>query len=131
MLTTSILDSIKKLLGIPEDHTEFDQDILIHINTAFATLKQLGVGPSQGFIVEGKEEQWVAFLGADGDSTFQMVKSFVYVTVRLAFDPPERSYHVTSLENQLTMLGWRLNSAREETEWRDPTVSPSSSVPLD
>lgn len=123
MLEQSILQSIKKLLGIPAEHTEFDTDILIHINTAFMTMKQLGVGPAAGFVVEGEEEQWVTFL-AGKPTDFQAVKTFVYLKVRSFFDPPQTSYHTTALENQLQQLEWRLNAAREETDWVDPNPVP-------
>lgn len=130
MLEESVLQSIKKLLGIPASHDEFDQDILTHINTAFATLKQLGVGPVEGFVVTGEEEQWVAFLGGK-PSDFQSAKTYVYLKVKSYFDQPTSSYHTNAVKEQLAELEWRLNSAREETEWHDPTPLPSSSALLD
>ncbi len=82
-METSILDSIKKLLGIPSEATEFDTDILIHINSVFSILTQLGVGPSSGFSIEDSSAEWSDFIG--DDARLSDVKSFVYLKTRLFY----------------------------------------------
>ena len=101
----SILVSIKKLLGIDAAYTAFDVDVIIHINTAFAVLNQLGVGPADGFMIEGEEEIWDDYIT---DNNFSMVKTFVYLKVRLAFDPPTSTALIESMNNMLNELTWRL-----------------------
>ena len=101
----SILTSIKKLLGIQEEYTVFDADIMIHINTAFAILNQLGVGPAEGFMIEGPDEVWDEYIE---DYNFAMVKSFIYIQVRLAFDPPTSTALLESMKRTLDELTWRL-----------------------
>ena len=81
----SILISIKKMLGIPEDYTAFDMDIIIHINSVFVTLYELGVGDSV-FSITGDTEIWKDVLGDSND--LQLIKTYIYLKVRLIFDPP-------------------------------------------
>lgn len=114
----SILKSTKKILGIADDYTVFDLDILTHINTAFSTLTQLGVGPSEGFMIEDEDAEWVDFLGED--LILNSVRSYVYLKVRQLFDPPQTSYLIAAMEKQIAELEWRLNTHREATEWTDP-----------
>ena len=116
----SILTSTKKILGISEDYTVFDLDIITHINTAFSTLTQLGVGPVDGFMIEGAGEVWTDFDPIDDDRQYNAVKSYIFLRVRLLFDPPTTSYLITATEKQIQELEWRLNTYREETEWVDP-----------
>ena len=101
----SILTSIKKLLGIQEEYTVFDVDIIIHINTAFAILNQLGIGPNEGFMIEGPNEIWDEYLE---DYNHTMVKSFIFIHVRLAFDPPTSAALLDSMKRTLDELTWRL-----------------------
>lgn len=101
----SILVSIKKLLGIDAAYSAFDADIIIHINTAFAVLSQLGVGPIEGFMIEGEDESWDEYITANN---FSMVKTFVYLKVRLAFDPPSSTALIESMQRTLDELTWRL-----------------------
>lgn len=101
----SILLSVKKLLGIDAAYTIFDPDIIIHINTAFAVLNQLGVGPSEGFMIEGENEVWDDYIM---DYNFLMAKTFVFLKVKLAFDPPSSIGLLESMERQLNELTWRL-----------------------
>jgi hypothetical protein len=114
----SILKSTKKILGIHEDYTEFDLDIMTHINSAFSTLTQLGVGPVDGFAIEDDTVVWSAFV--EDLKTKNSVKTYVYLKVRMLFDPPTLSYVITALENQIRELEWRMNVDREQTEWADP-----------
>lgn len=115
----SILNSTKKILGIAEAYTVFDLDIITHINTAFSTLTQLGVGPNTGFMIESDEAEWTDFIG--DDLQYNSVKSYVFLRVRFLFDPPSTSYLIAAYERQIQELEWRLNSYREETGWVDPT----------
>ena len=101
----SILSSIKKLLGIQESYEVFDTDIIIHINTAFAILNQLGIGPDEGFMIEGSDKSWDEF--AEGNKQ-KMAKSFIYIHVRLAFDPPSSTALLESMKRTLDELTWRL-----------------------
>jgi len=105
-MNDSILTSIKKLLGIPADYTHFDEDILTQINMAFSTLKQLGVGPEDGFTVEDKNDFWDDYM--DEGPTLNMVKTYIQLKVRQTFDPPTISAVLTSLESQIAELEWRL-----------------------
>ena len=114
----SILTSTKKILGIAEDYTVFDLDITTHINSAFSTLTQLGVGPAEGFMIEDATAVWTDFI-AD-DLQYNSVKSYVFLRVRQLFDPPTTSYLIAATERQIEELEWRLNAHREETGWVDP-----------
>ncbi len=104
----SILTSIKKLLGITEEYEHFDTDIIMHINSAFSVLTQLGVGPQKGFRIEDDGTEWSEFLL--DDFRLEMVKTYVYLKVRLAFDSTNLSSAVIeSLNRQISELEWRIN----------------------
>lgn len=122
-MENSILISTKKILGIAADYTEFDLDILTHINAAFSTLTQLGVGPVSGFMVEDDTAIWDDFL-ADDIESISSVKTYVYLRVRMLFDPPTTSFVIEALNKQIQELEWRLNVHREETAWVDPDPTP-------
>jgi len=106
-MESSILTSIKKLLGVDEGYTHFDPDITIHINSAFFNLNQLGVGPTVGFRIEDKEAEWSEFVGERLD--LESVKSYVYLKTRLVFDPPQTSFLIDAIKDQIKELEWRLN----------------------
>ena len=109
----SILTSIKKMLGITEEYTHFDTDIIIHINSAFMVLTQLGVGPLDGFIIEDETSSWNDFIQ---DSTkIEAVKTYIYMKVRLVFDPPTSSALIDAMERSIKEYEWRLNVAAETT----------------
>lgn len=114
----SILRSTKKILGIDPDYTVFDLDIITHINTAFSTLNQLGVGPVNGFAIEDDSAVWSDYIV--DQLKFNAVKTYVHLRVRLIFDPPTTSYLINAFEKQVEQLEWRLNISREETDWVDP-----------
>lgn len=105
----SILTSIKKLLGISEDYTQFDDDIIMHINTVFLNLTQLGVGPEEGFLIEDDVAEWEDFI--EDNAQLQAVKSYVYLKVKLLFDPPLSSSVIESMNRMIAELEWRLNVA--------------------
>lgn len=118
----SILKSVKKVLGIDASYTAFDLDILIHINSVFATLNQLGIGPESGFTIEDDTTLWAAFIGSD--KRLSSVKTYVYLKVRLLFDPPATSYLVDAFTKQALELEWRLNAYRESYAWTPPDGDP-------
>lgn len=125
----SILTSTKKILGVAEDYTAFDLDIITHINTAFSTLTQLGIGPVEGFMIEDADSEWEEFIG--DTSRFNMVRSYVFLKVRQLFDPPATSYLITAVEKQIEELEWRLNTNRETTEWVHPDPGRTVVIPID
>ena len=103
----SILTSIKKLLGITEEYDHFDPDIIMHINTALSTLTQLGVGPSEGFMIEDKTATWSDFI-SDKKEVIS-VKTYVYLKVKKVFDPPLSSIVMEAMNENIKELEWRLN----------------------
>lgn len=105
----SILTSIKKLLGIAKEYEHFDADIIMHINSVFMTLTQLGVGPPDGFSIADEDFTWDEFL--PDKKRLEAVKSYVYLKVRLMFDPPQNTGHIQAIERQIAELEWRLNVA--------------------
>ena len=106
----SILTSIKKLLGIAEEYEHFDNDIIMHINSVFMILTQLGVGPSTGFVITDSSASWDDFL-PEGGEKLQAVKTYMYMKVRLMFDPPTSSAVMESMNRMINELEWRLNVA--------------------
>lgn len=107
----SILTSVKKLLGITEEYTHFDADIIMHINSVFMILTQLGVGPSKGFRVEDSSSIWTDFVS--DDSLMESVKSYMGLKVRLLFDPPTSSAVMESMNRMISEFEWRLNVQAE------------------
>ena len=103
----SILTSIKKLLGITEEYENFDQDIIMHINSAFMILNQLGVGPKSGFSINDKSSTWNEFIPES--SNLEAVKTYVHLKVKLMFDPPLSSTVIEAIKSQINELEWRLN----------------------
>lgn len=107
----SILTSIKKLLGVAEDYKQFDSDIIMHINTVILNLTQLGIGPSTGFYIEDEYSEWGDFL--QDETKLQAVKSYIYLKVKLLFDPPLSGSVIESMNHMISELEWRLNVAAE------------------
>jgi hypothetical protein len=103
----SILNSIKKLLGIPKDYTNFDTDIIIHINTVFMTLNQLGVGPVNGFKIKDSNNLWSEYVNEDDD--LEAIKSYIYLKVKMIFDPSLNSTVLEAHKQLISELEWRLN----------------------
>ena len=119
-MTDSILDSVKKTLNLGSDYTPFDQDVIMHINSVFSTLNQLGIGPELGFMIEDKDAVWSDFLGTD--PRLNNVKSYMYLRVRLMFDPPTIGYLVEALKEQIKEFEWRINVQREGVAWVPPVI---------
>lgn len=107
----SILISIKKMLGIDEEYTHFDADIIMHINSVLMILNQLGVGPSGGFIIEDETSTWSDFIPDETPVQLEAVKSYIYLKVKLLFDPPLSSSVIESYNRQISEFEWRLNVA--------------------
>lgn len=102
----SILTSIKELLGIQQEDTNFDTDIIFHINTVIMTLRQIGVGPQEGFSIEDDETEWSDYI--DDITMIEAVKSYMFMKVKLMFDPPTGSVLDAYKEN-IKELEWRLS----------------------
>lgn len=107
MYTDSILDSVKKMLGITPEYDVFDLDIIMHINSAFFVLQQLGIGPSDGFKIEDESDVWSDFI--QDTQNIESVKSYVYLKVKMLFDPPLNSSVIEAVNRQIAELEWRLN----------------------
>ena len=110
----SILTSIKKLLGIAEEYTHFDADIVMCINNVFNMLTQLGVGPRTGFVIRDNVATWGDLLGTD--SRLEMVKGYVHQRVRIMFDPPQNASLAKIFQDEAKELEWRIMIAADQTE---------------
>lgn len=111
-INDSILDSIKKLLGMDPSYTAFDQDVIMHINSAFAILNQLGVGPAGGYEISSKDNKWSEFLSSE--RKLNATRSYIYQKVRLLFDPPQNAFLVTAIEKLISEFEFRLLVAADE-----------------
>ena len=107
----SILTSIKKLLGIAEDYMHFDNDIIMHINSVFLILTQLGVGPPEGFVIQDATALWTDFV-AD-DKNLELIKSYTYLKVKIMFDPPLSSAVLDSTNQLIKEYEWRIQVASD------------------
>lgn len=107
----SILKSTKKILGLAPEYTPFDLDVITHINAAFSVLNQLGIGPEEGFFIEDENDMWDEYLIPPNQ--LHLVKTYVYLKVRMTFDPPTTSYLIEATNNQIKEYEWRLNVFRE------------------
>lgn len=114
----SILDSVKKNLGLDSEYTPFDPDILMYINSTFSTLNQLGIGPEDGFAIEDNTTTWDAFI--DNDLKLNSVKTYISLKVRMLFDPPQTSFLIEALNKQAEELEWRISTKREGESWVNP-----------
>lgn len=114
----SILDSVKSHIGIATEETHFDFDIIIHINSVFSILHQMGVGPEKTFTITDNKAIWDDFTD---DDNFNEVKTYMYLKVKMIFDPPSSTSVMEAYKRQIDELEWRLsvsasNKAMEETE---------------
>lgn len=105
----SILTSIKKLLGITKDYKHFDDDLIMHINSVFMVLNQLGVGPSEGFYIEDDSAYWTDYVS--DPAQLQAIKSYMHLKVKLLFDPPASSAVMECMKQMINEFEWRLNVA--------------------
>lgn len=109
--TNSILNDIKKLLGIAPDYTNFDTDIIININSVFMILNQLGVGPKEGFKITGADETWDNYITDKDD--LEAVKTYIWLKVKIVFDPPLNSTVMEAHKQMISEYEWRLNIQSE------------------
>lgn len=127
-LEESILKDVKKNLGLDDAYKAFDHDVITHINTCFFTLNQLGIGPTEGFMIEDENVRWVDFV--DGDLNMaarNALKTYFYLKVRSIFDPPGTPHHINAIKEQITELENRLLTERELVKWT--ATSSSLSLP--
>jgi hypothetical protein len=110
-VATSILTDVKKALGLAEDYDAFDPDILMHINSVFSALTQIGVGPENGFQVDDSSATWDDLLA--GDARYNMVKTWTYSKVRLIFDPPSTSFAIAAQQEVIKELEFRIYMVSE------------------
>ena len=106
-MADSILNTTKKLLGIMPEYEHFDQDLIMHINSVFLILKQMGVGPETPYFITDASQTWSDF--SEDINLIQMVKSYMGAKVRMLFDPPTSSSVMEALKNQIAEFEWRLN----------------------
>lgn len=112
-MNESILQSIKKLLGIVPEYTAFDEDIIMNINSVFSVLAQLGISGAQGFKITNEEAVWGDVIDESYD--MEMIKTYIFMKVKLMFDPPLNSSVLQSYKEQIQELEWRLNIECDET----------------
>lgn len=103
----SILDKTKKMLDIESDYDVFDSTIIAHINSVFSTLQQLGIGPTEGFMIEDDQVEWPAYL--ENKLHLNMVRSYMYLRVKTLFDPPPTSFALAAVKEQISEMEWRLS----------------------
>lgn len=106
----SILNSVKKMLGIQADYDHFDPEIIIYINGVLSTLTQIGVGSDEGFNIQGPAETWSDFIPEDKSKILQEIKPFVYMKVRTIFDPPTSSFALESMNKVASEYEWRIHT---------------------
>ena len=119
----SILSSVKKMLGISEEYKAFDVDIIMHINSVLSILSQLGAGPPNGFSITGDSETWSDF-ASDGNF-MELIKSYVFLKVKLLFDPPVSSSVIESMNRLIVESEWRINSEVDYKEENQNGTLPS------
>lgn len=112
----SILTSIKKLLGIAEEYDHFDSDIIMHINSVFSILNQLGVGPEDGFIIYDESATWDEFMS--DSPKLEMVKSYMYLRVKALFDPPLSSAAIEANNRIASEFEWRIQVAADPVDFQ-------------
>ncbi len=107
----SILKSTKKILGLADSYTPFDLDVITHINASFSILDQLGVGPLGGFFIEDDSSEWSDYEAPPNQ--LNLIKTYVFLKVRMLFDPPGTSFLISAMTDQIKEYEWRLNVFRE------------------
>lgn len=112
VITESILESEKKLLGLDQDYDVFDDDLIIHINTIFGTLHQIGVGPATQFYITDNTATWSEF--TTEETIVHEVRGYMFLRLRLLFDPPSSSFVLNSYKEQIQEFEWRLNVKSDE-----------------
>lgn len=111
-MEASILLSTKKVVGVGPTYTAFDEDIIMYINAAFSTLNQLGVGPEEGFMISDEQATWEEF--DVPMNQLNLVRTYLFLKVRMLFDPPGTAYLIEAMTSQIAEYEWRLNVFRED-----------------
>jgi len=125
----SVLISTRKVFGLAPDYTAFDTDLLTHINAALAILTQLGIGPPAGMMIEDDTTQWTD-LGITPNALMNLCRTYVFLKLRIFFDPPPNKFHLQAVESTLTELEFRLHMFADSAEAL-PVVEPVRPVPPD
>lgn len=107
-MNDSILDTTKKALGIDPSYTQFDPDIIMHINSVFTVLNQLGAGPEGGYLITDRTNEWSEFIG--NTNKLELIKSYMFLKVRLLFDPPATGSVMESYNKLISEFEWRINA---------------------
>lgn len=116
----SILDSIKKMLGITKEYKQFDAEIVMNINSVFSILHQLGVGPKECYMIEDSAQTWDEFM--EGRANIELVKSYIFLKVKLIFDPSLTASVTDSYKEQIKEFEWRLNVIAEAEHARNEEI---------
>lgn len=111
LMEESILNTIKKMLGLDPTYTVFDTDIIVAINSALMALMQIGIGPKNGFKIKSSDDTWDSIIC--GSTNLESVKTYVYIKTRLLFDPPSNSSVTEALKATASEIEWRLNVEAE------------------
>lgn len=106
MNSDSILNTIKKMLGVDADYTAYDVDIIVNINSSLATLSQLGAGPSGGFQIDSKDDEWSDYFTDIIERSSSI--TFVYLKAKIVFDPPASSTVLEAYQRSIDELSWRI-----------------------
>ena len=117
----SILTSVKQALGLAADYTPFDPELIMHINSVFPKLNDFGIGPSTGFMIEDASAEWSEFL--DDDPNYNDVKTYIFQSVRLVFDPPTTQALLDAYASQIKEAEWRMTARKEAELWVPPIPS--------
>jgi hypothetical protein len=115
----SILTAVKQMLGLPEDYTAFDETIVMHINSVFLSLSQMGVGPAEGFTISDKEAKWDEI--EVEPILIGYLKTYMFMKVKLVFDPPNSSYLLEAIDRQILQMEWRMTNHADS---KVPLVTP-------
>jgi hypothetical protein len=120
MDSDSILDTVKRQVFLDPEDTSADEELILHINSTFFILNQLGVGPELGYSITGRENKWSEFIG---DQYLAAVKTYMGLKVRLVFDPPQTGPLAEAMERQAGQMEWRLNIHMEGVRWAEPLTT--------
>lgn len=120
-MSTSILTSVKKQLGIEETYTHFDPDIIGAVNTALMNLNQMGVGPTDPFTITDSTDLWTDFF--DPEISVEAAKTYIYMVSKLIFDPPQTSFALEAMERNITEMEWRIVSQAERGLTYDEVIA--------
>lgn len=126
-MTDSILNSVKEQLGLPIGYAPYDKELITYTNTALAEATQLGVGPEEGFSISDAIPTWNNFMGTD--KRFNLVQTYIFLTVRIVFDPPPNSFGLESIQKQIDRLAWRINAHHEIITVPEEPVPPDDEDP--